>query len=363
MSALLPLSYNPIDTRRLNVILERYQGKQHHHLVADFEQGLVSATQSSYAVALNSGSAAIHMALRALGIGVGDVVIAPSFTYVATINPILYQGATPVFVDCEKETWNMDPDLLELALKKETEKGSPVKAILVMHNYGMPAQMNRLLQVAATYQLPVIEDAAEAVGSRYNGKQPGTFGKLGILSFNTNKVFTTYGGGALLTSDESLARRVRFMASQARENLPYYEHHEVGYNYLMGALNAAYGLCQLPYLDQEIVARRNIFERYQAALAYLPFQQEPQGHYSNRWLPAVLFDDEKTRHALAAKLADHGYETRPLWRPMHLQPVFKDYPYYGEQLSKQLFERGLCLPAGTTFSEAQQQEVIRLIAE
>jgi len=359
----LPLSYNPIDSNTLNEVLQRYEGVLHQQLITDFERGLALKTGARYAVALNSGTAAIHMALHVLGIGAGDVVVAPSFTYVATINPILYQGASPVFVDCEKETWNMDPELLELALSEETKKGSRIKAILVMHNYGMPAQMDRILQIAANYSLPVIEDAAEAVGASYQGRKAGTLGKLGILSFNTNKVFTTYGGGALLTSDPELAKRVRFMASQARENLPYYEHKEVGYNYLMGALNAAYGLSQLPHLEVDVTARRAIFDRYQASLPQLQFQQEPQGCYANRWLPAVLFGKESTRHALARQLAEKGFETRPLWRPMHLQPILKNYPFYGKDLSEQLFARGLCLPAGTTFTTDQQEQVIKLIRQ
>ena len=358
---MLPLSYNPIEANKLNEVLQRYEGKFHPQLITDFEKELALKTGAKQVVALNSGTAAIHMALRVLGIGEGDVVIAPTFTYVATVNPILYQGATPVFVDSEKESWNMDPELLELALQEETKKGKRIKAILAMHTYGMPTQMDRILKVAAAYHIPVIEDAAEAVGSFYQGKAAGTLGRVGIYSFNTNKVFTTFGGGALLTDDAVLAEKVRFMAAQSREHLPYYEHREIGFNYLMGALPAAYGLAQLPELNKNIILRRSIFETYASQLKQAEFQPEMKGSYSNRWLPAALFKDERTKHAVAKQLDANGLETRPLWRPMHLQPLFKRYPFYENGLSESFFERGLCLPTGVTLTASQQEELIELM--
>ncbi len=356
-----PISYNAIDINKLKMVLDRYEGRFHHQLITDFENELALRTGAGYVVALNSGTSAIHMALRVLGIGVGDVVIAPTFTYVATINPILYQGASPVFVDCETGTWNMDPDLLEIALKTEIEKGKRVKAILIVHTYGMPADMDRITKIAADYDVPVIEDAAEALGSIYKGKAAGTLGKIGVYSFNNNKVFTTYGGGALITQDEEIARKVRFMATQSRENLPYYEHKELGYNYLMGALNAAYGLCQLPDLEEKIALRRELFTTYSGCIINTQFQQQPEASYSNRWLSAIIFKDSEQKNLISRGLTYKGFETRPLWNPMHRQPLFGLFTYYGDTVSVALFEKGLCLPTGNYLSSTETKEIIDFV--
>jgi len=353
----IPLSYTPIDVEGLAAVLRTYEGKRHTQIVADFEKELERKSGAASVVALNSGTSALHMALLALKIGKGDVVIAPTFTYVATINPILYVGATPVFVDSESLTWNMDPDLLEETLNDLNKKSIRPKAIMVVHTYGMPAQMSRIIEIANRFEIPVIEDAAEAIGSTYQGKQAGTLGAIGVYSFNNNKIFTTYGGGAVLTNNENTALHIHHLASHARENVPYYEHHEKGYNYLMSPLNAAQGLSQLPYLQERIGRRREIFNFYRQNLSDASFQNEPDDHYSNRWLSCCITDHRKPGDLLQY-LATKEIETRRLWKPMHLQPVFKDATVYGGATSESLFERGLCLPSGSSITSEQLELIV-----
>ncbi|MDZ7648823.1 MAG: DegT/DnrJ/EryC1/StrS family aminotransferase [Cytophagales bacterium] len=249
----IPLSYNPIDVEALTKVLRTYEGVHHNQIITDFENELAKVTGSPHVVAVNSGTAAIHLSLLSLGIGKGDVVLAPTFTYVATINPILYVGATPVLVDCEQDSWNMDPALLELAINAQKKKGTLPEAIIIVHTYGMPAQMQEIMKIADREGIDLIEDAAESLGASYQTRLTGTFARIGIYSFNNNKAITTYGGGALITKDPQLAEKARFFASQAREDRPYYEHRSIGFNYLMSSLNAAMGLSQLPHLFQKMM--------------------------------------------------------------------------------------------------------------
>lgn len=353
----IPLSYNPIDIPKLTEVLSRYEGMHHNQMIVDFEDGLTKKIGAEHVVALNSGTAAIHLALKILGVGPGDIVIVPAFTYIATVNPVRYLGAEPVFIDSESDTWNIDPDLLEKAILDIKSVNKLPKAIIVVHTYGMPSQMDEILKLAENHGIPVVEDAAEAIGSTYNGKHIGTLGSLGIYSFNNNKVLTTYGGGAIATKNHDWAIKARFLASQARENLPYYEHKEVGHNYAMSPLSAAAGLSQLWGLDESIEKRRAVFEKYKEALD-LQFQPERAINRSNRWFSAILFKDGATQLRAASVLEREGIETRPLWRPMHLQPLYRNYKMYDSGLSLDYFQRGLCLPSGGSMQPETQEKVI-----
>lgn len=341
-----PLSYQPIDHLALAEVLARYDGQLHLHLVRDFETLVAEVAGIEQVVALQSGTSALHLALMALGVGKGDYVIAPSFTYVATINPVLYTGATPVLIDCEADTWNMDPALLGDALQQMAKHTLP-KAIIVAHTYGMPAKMNEINALADSYGIPVLEDAAEALGSTYQGKMAGTLAQLGIYSFNNNKIVTTYGGGALLTGNLQVAQRVRFLATQARLPRPYYEHHEPGYNYAMGSLNAAYGLAKLPHLNRQMTWRKASFEAHRKHYPQARFQLQLPGHHSNQWLTGAVFESARHRDEIVAAYHKQGMETRPLWRPMHTQPLFSECAFYGSGVSYELFQTGVCLPVIT----------------
>jgi pyridoxal phosphate-dependent aminotransferase EpsN len=355
----IPLSYNPIDVDALTKVLRSHEGVNHNQIITDFENELGALT-SSQVVAVNSGTAAIHLALLSLGIGPGDVVIAPTFTYVATINPILYVGATPVLVDCERETWNMDPALLEQAIDAQKKKGTLPKAIIIVHTYGMPAQMSEIMKIADREGIDIIEDAAESLGATYQTRLTGTFGRIGVYSFNNNKAITTYGGGALITKEPRLAEKARFYASQAREDRPYYEHSTIGFNYLMSSLNAAMGLSQLSGLINRNSARQAIFRKYDEALkGRCCFQQDSEIKTSNRWLSAFVFDDIGYKNLIVNKLRIHSIETRPLWKPMHSQPIFENFEKFMTGISNDFFEKGLCLPS--SLKEDEQAEVLELL--
>ncbi|MFI5451859.1 DegT/DnrJ/EryC1/StrS family aminotransferase [Pedobacter sp. UC225_61] len=330
-----------------------------------FEQDLAQYTDTKYAAALSSGTGALHLALIMLGVQRGDEVICQSMTFSASANPIAYVGASPIFIDSEEETWNMCPDLLLEAIKDRIAKGKKPKAIIPVHLYGMPAQMDKIMAIANEYDIPVIEDAAEALGSTINGKAMGSFGLMGVLSFNGNKIITTSGGGALLSNNEDYIHRARFLATQARENTPHYEHNEIGYNYRMSNVCAAIGRGQMEVLDERVEQRRKNFQFYNRALSVfegVSLMEEPAGYYSNRWLSTLLIDPKKcngvTRELVAAELAIENIESRPLWKPMHLQPVFKDTVFYGNGVSEQLFEKGLCLPSGSNLNTEDLQRVV-----
>ena len=347
MPVKVPLSYIPIDPAAIKQVLDQYGGVSHDLLISDFETRLGEFTNAKYVVALNSGTAAIHLGLKAVGVKENDEVLVSTFTYVATVNPILYLGARPVFIDVEENSWNMDPELLEIAIKERISKGVKPKAILVVHNYGMPAMMEEIMTIANRYEIPVVEDAAEALGSRIGDKCVGTFGKVGVLSFNNNKILTTYGGGAILTDDNTLARKILFWAGQSRESKLFYEHKELGYNYRMGPLNAAVGLSKIAHLENEIRERRESFERYRQLLGKygFEFQVEKPGFFSNRWLSAACLDNGLDVEAISKILDNQSVETRRTWNPMHKQPLFQSYPYYSKfNISEMLFSKSICLP-------------------
>lgn len=319
-------------------------------------------------VALSAGTAAIHIALALLGIGKGDEVICQSMTFSASANPIVYLGGKPVFVDSEPMTWNMDPALLRTAIEERIKLTSrKPKAIIVVHLYGMPAKMDEIMKIAAEYDIPIVEDAAEAIGSEYDGHKCGTIGRFGILSFNGNKMITTSGGGALICPDKENAQRALFLATQARENRPYYYHETVGYNYRLSNVSAAIGCAQMEELDWRVNRRRAIHGIYADALRDNPVvsvHTNPDDTFnSNYWLSTILLDDASPVSAddLRRKLASHNIETRLLWRPMHMQPVYKDAPAYVNNVSERLFGHGLCLPSSTTLSDEQIQYVAQLI--
>lgn len=323
-----------------------------------------------HVVALSSGTAAIHLALVMLGVGPGDEVICQSFTFAASANPIVYQGATPVFVDSEPGTWNMDPELLRQAIDDRLRAtGKLPKAIIPVHLYGTPARMDEINSVASAYGIPVVEDAAEALGSEYNGRYCGTFGTYGALSFNGNKMITTSGGGALICPDEESARRVKFYATQARENFPYYQHEQIGYNYRLSNISAGIGRGQMYVLNEHIARRRAIHALYVEKLKNTPgiTVMQPRSNvdlHPNYWLSTILVNPQEagfTYQELSARLTAADIESRPLWKPMHLQPVFAKVPAYVNGVSEALFAQGLCLPSGPMVTDEDVDRIVEII--
>ncbi|WP_308021287.1 DegT/DnrJ/EryC1/StrS family aminotransferase [Bacillus cereus] len=336
-----------------------------------FEGELSSHVGVLDAAAVSSGTSAIHLALRLLDVKDGDKVFCSSLTFIASANPILYLGAKPVFIDSELETWNMSPQALERALRDANEKGILPKAVIVVNLYGQSAKMDEILSLCNEYDIPVIEDAAESLGSSYKGKASGTFGKFGIYSFNGNKIITTSGGGMLVSNDVEALRKARFLATQARDPAPHYQHSEVGYNYRMSNILAGVGRAQLQVLQERVHARRRIFDRYYQELSHIPgiqFMPELEDTYSNRWLTVLTVDEEKTGvpiQALLKQLENENIEARPVWKPLHMQPLFEDVMYYphseSEDVSRKLFETGVCLPSGSGMTEKDQTRVITCI--
>ncbi|PTX19402.1 pyridoxal phosphate-dependent aminotransferase EpsN [Pontibacter mucosus] len=327
-----------------------------------FEHDICQHTNARHAVALSSGTAALHLALQVVGVKPGDEVLCSTFTFVASANPILYLGASPVFVESEPDTWNMDPEALRAAITDRQRQGKRLAAIVLVHLYGMPAKLKEIMAIADEFGIPVIEDAAEALGSRYSGHQVGTFGKAGIFSFNGNKIITTSGGGALISEDEQLVEQARFLATQAKDPAPYYEHSQMGYNYRMSNISAGIGRGQLEVLEKRIKQRRDIFHFYKQQLGHiegLEFMAEPKICYTNRWLTTVLLPEPHTPESIRLALEEENIETRPLWKPMHLQPLFQHHPYTGNNLSGKLFERGLCLPSSSNLTEEELDKVVK----
>ena len=324
-------------------------------------------------VALSAGTAAVHLGLIMLGVGKGDEVICQSFTFAASANPIVYQGATPVFVDSEAETYNMDPQLLEEAIKDRIAKtGKKPKAIVVVYLYGMPAKIDEIWEVARRYEIPVLEDAAEGFGSRYKGRVCGTFGEYGVMSFNGNKMITTSGGGALICPDEETKKRVMFYATQAREAFPYYQHEQIGFNYRMSNICAGIGRGQMTVAEAHIHHHQHVHEQYEALLAdvdALTVHSAPEAIMeSNYWLSTILFRDGKHTLdgqllSLVDKLSAANIETRPLWKPMHKQPVYQDAPRYVNGVSERLFASGLCLPSGPYVGEEELNYIVKQLKE
>jgi len=317
-----------------------------------------------HVAALSSGTAALHLALIILGVQAGDEVICQSMTFSASANPIAYQGATPVFVDSEACTWNMSPSLLEEAITDRISIGKKPKAIIVVHLYGMPAEMDRIMNIADRYEIPVVEDAAEALGSSYKGQPLGTFGAMSILSFNGNKIITTSGGGALVSANEDWIKKARFLATQARDNAPHYQHSQIGYNYRMSNICAGIGRGQMEVLPSRVEKRRANFDFYKtsfAGIAQITFAEEPSSEfYSNRWLSTILVDEQDgiSRETIRLALEKENIESRPLWKPMHMQPVFANAPFFGNGTSERLFDNGLCLPSGSNLTDADLERVV-----
>lgn len=361
--------------------------------VNGFEKDLSEYTGVAESAVVTSGTAAIHLALILCGVKPGDEVLCQSFTFTATANPIRYLGAHPVFIDSETKTWNMDPESLENAIQDRMKKngGSKPGAIIVVHLYGMPAQMDRIMEIGSRYGIPVIEDAAEALGSSIAGSRCGSFGKISVLSFNGNKIITTSGGGALLSGDAALVKKARFLATQARDNAPHYQHSELGYNYRMSNITAGIGRGQMKVLDSHVQRRREIHDEYfemldgewisgdvlerlnegkyphkrEGSSKGIYFLKEPDGYRSNRWLTTIIVNPGETggvtREDIRKALEDVNIESRPLWKPMHLQPLYKSSVYYGKKVSETLFQYGLCLPSGSSMSSGHVNLVSTVI--
>ena len=338
--------------------------------VNGFEQDLRDYLNDNVnVVALSSGTAAIHLALIQLGVGPGDEVICQSFTFAASANPIKYLGATPVFIDSESDTWNMSPNHLREAIVDRIAKtGKKPKAIIPVHLYGMPAQMDEIMAIADDFEIPVLEDAAEALGSEYKGKRCGTFGEFACLSFNGNKIITTSGGGALVCSTEEEAKRAMFYATQARDNAPHYQHSKIGYNYRMSNICAGIGRGQMMVLDNHVARRRAIHKLYKkelSGIAGISVFDNPSSEFnSNHWLTCIIVDPKVagfSREDIRLKMESENIETRPLWKPMHLQPVFEGTPFYGDGTSEALFDKGLCLPSGSSLTDDDILRVVDVI--
>ena len=336
--------------------------------IHQFEAALAGYFNVHSAAVLSSGTGALHLALVQLGVSRGDEVICQSFTFAASANPITYLGAKPIFVDSEPETWNIDPVLLRKVIEQKIAIGKKPKAIIVVHLYGMPAKMTELEDLSMEYDIPIIEDAAEAAGSTYLGKKCGSFGFMGVMSFNGNKIITSSGGGALLSNDWNSISQARFLSTQAKDNAPHYQHSHIGYNYRMSNICAAIGLGQMKVLDKRVSQRRANYDFYLKELGDLPgieFLEEPTGHFSNRWLTAIKVEPKLangiTRERIRLTLDADNIESRPLWKPLHLQPVFKYAEFHGGAVSEELFQKGLCLPSGSNLTKSDLKRIVKVI--
>lgn len=339
--------------------------------IDEFENDLRSFLGGNIEVcALNSATSAIHLALMLLGVGNEDEVLTSTFSFVASANPIIYCNANPVFIDSEPETWNMCPATLEETIKDRLLQGKKIKAIIVVHLYGMPAKMDEIISIAEKYKIPVIEDAAESLGSRYKGKPCGGFGQFGIISFNGNKIITTSGGGTLICHSKEDKNKAIFLSTQARDDAPHYQHSSTGYNYRMSNIIAGIGRGQMKVLNNRIQARRDIHNFYTALFENINgvdvFTEPNEDFYSNHWLSAITINSEKTgktREDLRLALLNDNIESRPLWKPLHLQPVFSNFPYYGRQTAENLFNSGLCLPSGSNLSIEHKERIARVLKD
>ena len=337
--------------------------------VDKFEKEISNYLSVKSCAALSSGTAAIHLALIVLGVKNGDEVLCSSFTFSASANPIVYLGATPVFIDSEPESWNMDPKLLEEAIEDRIKFGKKPKAIVVVHLYGMPAKIAEITAIALKYNIPIIEDAAEAIGSEYDGKKCGSFGEISILSFNGNKIITTAGGGALVSDNKDYVDNARFLSTQAADKAVHYQHSQIGYNYRLSNILAGVGLGQLEVLESRVASRRKVFSRYVEAFSGIDgikFHQEPEPKFkSNRWLTTIVIDsdltDGITREDIRLGLEKENIESRPLWKPLHIQPVFLSCPSYINDVSYNLFINGLCLPSGSSLTDNDLSRIIDCI--
>ena len=337
--------------------------------VDSFEQEFCEVVGAGHAAAVSSGTAALHLALKLIGIESGDEVFCSTLTFIASANPIIYQGAKPVFIDSDRTSWNMAPDLLREALDHRAKLGKLPKAVVLVHLYGQSADIAPILEACAQYEIPLVEDAAEALGATYKGRSPGTFGRIGIYSFNGNKIITTSGGGMLVSDDPKLVAKARFLATQARDPSPHYQHSEIGYNYRLSNVLAGIGRGQLRVLKDRVAARRRNFEVYQQALENLPgieFMPEAPFGRATRWLTCLTINPAAfgaNREQVRLALAEQQIEARPVWKPLHLQPVFADCECIGGSVAEDLFERGFCLPSGSNLTTEDLERVIQAIAE
>jgi dTDP-4-amino-4,6-dideoxygalactose transaminase len=335
--------------------------------VEAFEKEVAAQAGVKHGAALSSGTAALHLALSMLGIGPGDRVLCPTMTFIASANPIVYLGAQPVFLDCENATWNLDPQILRDELEECAARNELPKALVAVDLYGQCADYDAILAACREYSVPVVEDAAEALGATYKNRPAGGFGTMGVFSFNGNKIITTSGGGMLVSDDEELIARARFLASQARDTAPHYEHSQIGYNYRLSNILAAVGRGQLRHLPARIAARKNNFERYKSALGELPgmeFMPISENGEPNFWLTCVQINAEKfgaTREEIRVALEAENIEARPVWKPMHLQPVFADAEMRGGSVAEKIFDRGLCLPSGSSLSDEEFERVVNVV--
>lgn len=320
--------------------------------------------QDSYVAVLSSGTAALHLGLQLLGVGRDDEVLCQSFTFSASANPIVYLGAIPIFIDSERETWNISPELLETAIKDRIQRGKKPKAIVSVHLYGMPYKVKEVHGIAAKYDIPILEDSAEALGSTFKGEKCGTFGDIAVLSFNGNKIITTSGGGAMVSKNKDTIDKAIHLATQARDNAVHYQHSEIGHNYRMSNVLAGIGRGQMEVLGDRVGARRSNHQFYFDHLKAIPeieFLKEPEGYFSNRWLSCILTPTFEVREKLRLALLEENIESRPLWKPMHLQPVFKDCSHYSDGTSEDLFNRGLCLPSGSNLQNSDLERITTII--
>ncbi len=334
-----------------------------------FEEEFARKVGAKYATALSSGTAALHLVLRYAGVAGGDEVICSTFTFVASANAIKYQHAQPVFIDSSFDSWDMDVELLQKELHRRAENGRLPKALMLVHLYGQPADLDPIMELCEKYDIFLIEDAAEALGAEYKGRMPGTFGRAGIFSFNGNKIITTSGGGMVVSDDINLIKKVNFWATQARDPEVYYQHSELGYNYRLSNILAAIGRGQLRVLDERVARKREIFARYLKGLGDLPgleFMPEPGYGRATRWLTCVIIDPEIAgvdRNKVMQELEKHNIESRPTWKPMHLQPLYRESPVVGGKVAEELFAKGLCLPSGTGMSDDDLERVIKAVRE
>lgn len=337
--------------------------------VDGFEKDLTEYCGVGHAAALSSGTAAIHLALILLGVKRGDEVMVQSFTFCGSSNPILYQGAIPILIDSERDTYNMDPNVLEEAIIDRIGKGKKPKAIILVHLYGMPAKIDEIKSVCECYEIPLIEDAAEALGASYKGQKAGSFGVFSILSFNGNKIITTSGGGALLSQNEKMINKARFLATQARDTAPHYEHTELGFNYRMSNICAGIGRGQLLVLDDHVAKRRAINKWYRSLINIegVSFLKEPNDDFfSNHWLTVIQVDEKRAgfnKEKIRLALMEENIESRPTWKPMHLQPLYKEFPYYGGTIGEELFDKGLCLPSASNMTETEQERIQNVLSD
>ncbi|MEQ6123428.1 aminotransferase class I/II-fold pyridoxal phosphate-dependent enzyme [Pseudotenacibaculum sp. MALMAid0570] len=339
--------------------------------VSGFEKDLEEYNGHGCRVAcLSSGTAAIHLALILSGVKRGDEVLCQSFTFSATANPIIYQGAKPIFIDSESDTWNMCPNHLEIAIKDKIAKGIKPKAIIVVHLYGMPAKIDKIQEISRKYNITLIEDAAEALGSTYKGRRCGTFGDFGVLSFNGNKIITTSGGGALVCQDEIVKKKAIFLSTQARDKAPHYQHSEIGFNYRMSNILAGIGRGQMEVLDKHIQLRRDNNKFYQDIFSNIEainvFRELNDNYFSNHWLTCIEVKEsigKVSKEDIRLSLLEENIESRPLWKPMHLQPVFQKFDFYGEKVSEDLFKKGLCLPSGSNLTDEDRKRIQDVITK